>query len=261
MGECLAGFLLLLVVFLGLLFALGQVHYRFNLWLKRVAYFLNQFFPFWKLFWFLLLVLVAPQLLVVFPVNQGNNNRSHQTAAFLRLNSIVRRQRWLFRKPHCLLNIVRKSHRNRSQSHQGPVPTVVLFTLICVFSLILEELLDGNGDVPTQSDRMIPASVAQTMRPPQLEHVSYVFGVELVIFKQQTVSHGESHTCIISPDGSLCASTFKFFFLNSFMNVAESVLNVAPSIWIVLFKLSTRAESITYGHTQNWCDSSGLFCR
>ena len=108
---------------------------------------------------------------------------------------------------------------------------------------------------------MIPPTIPKTMFKPQMKHIPGIHWVKLVFIAHKTKGHSQAHTGIISPYTSVAVSWRKFIIFYCFINIAKAILNQPIALFFERVKLSRRAQSIAYGHSQHYRDPSGFLSR
>lgn len=135
-------------------------------------------------------------LLAIFPffaIDEFDDDIGHEPAALLGFNSVVGGQTLETGVEHSLCQIVTVGDRDGRQPHQTSISVVETFSFGCEVVLLSHELVSGNRNVASQTDRVGPASVAETVLEPHVKHVSDVLGVKMIVSQKDTVSHRQTH--------------------------------------------------------------------
>ena len=116
---------------LALFLTLCQKTNTLALGLKSVTYLQNQSFS----------------ILLLWSINELNNDFGHQARTLHSLGAIMSGQTLKPRKEHPLLEVMTKCDRNRRQPHQTAVSVVESICSCSIILLLLFELIHRDGDV------------------------------------------------------------------------------------------------------------------
>lgn len=116
--------------------------------------------------------------------------------------------------------------------------------------LLVEELIHGDGDVASESDRAGTASVVEAVMQPGDEGVPDVFGIEEIVVEQNAVSHAEAHGGIVGPNSHESVSTLELTFHHCVVDIQEALLDDVKPFFFELHELSAGTQCVSDRHPQ-----------
>lgn len=189
-------------------------------------------------------------------MDESNNDAGHESAALLRLIAVMRCEALQPRIVHGLFYIITVSHWHRCQSHKRAIAIIISISWISIILLLLEVLINRNGDVSAKSDGALPAAVVKALIEPESEHVPDVLGVEKIVVEEDAVRHAETHRGVVSPNPDLAVSALQYAALNGLVDIFQTSFDHTKATLSEWYELSASAKRITDGHAENSSNSS-----
>ena len=197
-----------------------------------------------------------PRVFFLSAVDESDYYTGHKSAALLRLAAVVRGQALQPGILHRLLQVIAVGHRYWRESHKRAVAVIEAVSGVGEVLLLLEVLVDGDGDVSPEADGALPASIVEAVVEPEREHVADVSGVEEVVVEEDTVRHAEAHRSVVRPHPDLPMPALKNPIFNCLVHVLQARLDDSQSAFPERDELGARAQRIANGHAQDSCDPS-----